>query len=426
MTIFKTLRTLSLSAALVAAPFTLAIAGDNTGSKAGPSAPAQKGEAKFAPAVTPKPLSSQVNKGLAWLLEHQLPNGAWGQGEEAAGMGRGMEEMKDKGNVADTCMAALAVIRAGSTPSSGPHANAVKKALGFVLSEIEKSDADGLAVTDIRGTRVQGKIGPYVDTFMSANLLAETKGKIEDPALARRHASALAKVLRKIEKNQRQDGSFEGQAWAPVLSQAMAAKGLNKAAQVGEQVSGEALKRTEGYAQGQFDSGKKAFSGEGGAGVNLYSAAASSGALSDSANTRAIEEQVLREEVKNAKTDKERRQAEARLKDHDDARTVRNNVQGALVEKLADPSFVSGFGNNGGEEFLSYMLVSESLVTKGGKEWADWDKSMTANLNRVQNPDGSWTGHHCITGRTFVTASALLVLTADRAPVPLAAQLKKG
>ena len=43
---------------------------------------------------------------------------------------------------------------------------------------------------------------------------------------------------------------------------------------------------------------------------------------------------------------------------------------------------------------------------------------MTENLERVQNADGCWSGHHCITGRTFCTATALLVLMADRAPRP--------
>ena len=37
----------------------------------------------------------------------------------------------------------------------------------------------------------------------------------------------------------------------------------------------------------------------------------------------------------------------------------------------------------------------------------------------MQNEDGSWTGHHCITGRTFCTAAALLVLMGDRTPVPV-------
>lgn len=422
MNLRQLLRSLSLSTVLLALPGSLAWAGDNTRPTPAPNAPA----AKLAAAVKAKPLSKEVNKGLSWLVEHQLPNGGWGQGEEAVTMGTGMEAYRDKGNVADTCMGALALIRAGSTPSSGPHQKSISKALDFVLSEIERADANSLAVTDVKGTRVQGKIGPFVDTFMSANLLAETKGKIDDPALARRHAAGLAKVLRKIEKNQRQDGTFEGQAWAPVLSQAMAAKGLNRAAQSGEKVSTEALRRTEGYAKSQFDGSSKSFGAAGGAGVGLYSAAASTGALADSNNTRALEEQILQDDVKNAKTPAQKKQAEARLKEHEEAKTARDDAQGALVKQLQDPTFVAGFGNNGGEEFLSYMLVSESLVGKGGKEWEDWDRSMTNNLNRVQNPDGSWTGHHCITGRTFVTSAALLVLTADRAPMPLAAELKKG
>ena len=58
-------------------------------------------------------------------------------------------------------------------------------------------------------------------------------------------------------------------------------------------------------------------------------------------------------------------------------------------------------------------------------EWKKWDQKITANLNRVQNEDGSWSGHHCITGRTLCAAAAFLVLTVDRAPVPVAAKIKK-
>jgi hypothetical protein len=50
---------------------------------------------------------------------------------------------------------------------------------------------------------------------------------------------------------------------------------------------------------------------------------------------------------------------------------------------------------------------------------------MTRNLNNIQNEDGSWTGHHCITGRTFCTSAALLVLMADRTLVPVAAKIKE-
>jgi hypothetical protein len=98
----------------------------------------------------------------------------------------------------------------------------------------------------------------------------------------------------------------------------------------------------------------------------------------------------------------------------EETRKVNEQAMQATVKRLSDDGFVSGFGNNGGEEFLSYMNISESLVTKGGKDWEKWDREISANLNRVQNADGSWSGHHCITGRTFVTSTALLVLTADR------------
>ncbi len=70
------------------------------------------------------------------------------------------------------------------------------------------------------------------------------------------------------------------------------------------------------------------------------------------------------------------------------------------------------------------MNLAESLVVKGGDAWKQWDSRMTENLNRVQNQDGSWSGHHCITGRTFCTSTALLVLMADRTPVPAGAKAK--
>ncbi len=75
---------------------------------------------------------------------------------------------------------------------------------------------------------------------------------------------------------------------------------------------------------------------------------------------------------------------------------------------------MAGFGSNGGEEFLSYLNIGESLLLKGGDDWAKWDDKISTSLSKVQNADGSWTGHHCITGRTFCTASALLVLMVDR------------
>ncbi len=371
-----------------------------------------------APKLQPKALSGTVEKGLDWLVQHQLPNGAWGQGEESAGMGGGAG-LKSVGSVADTGMSALALLRSGSSPAGGKHQKALAKAVDYVCAEVESSDQDSLYVTQVRGTRVQGKIGPYIDTFVAASFLAEVKDRMPDAAGKARVEKALAKIVHKIKKNQQGDGSFAGAGWAPVLSQGMAAKGINRAAQAGVDVPADVLEKAEGYAKGNFDARTGGFGrGTGDAGVALYGAAATVGSIQDSVNTNESREDYMRRKAKESKDAAERDAAKREIARYEDTKKANAQATNALVARLDDPSFVSGFGSNGGEEFLSYMMVSEALATKGGDEWEKWDTNMAKNLTRVQNGDGSWTGHHCITGRTFCTAAALLVLMADRAPVP--------
>ena len=43
----------------------------------GPLPPAVGLAVKQAPAVTPKPISEQVKRGVKWLVEHQLKKGGW-------------------------------------------------------------------------------------------------------------------------------------------------------------------------------------------------------------------------------------------------------------------------------------------------------------------------------------------------------------
>jgi hypothetical protein len=388
----------------------------------------KKGEAvKWAPTVTPKPLSDNVKGGLAWLVKNQLPSGAWTQGEESAEMQSRRRSSANAAppSVADTAIAALSLFRAGNTPKQGEHSASVRKAVDFICSEIEKSKDDSLYITDVRNTRVQMKIGTYVDTFMACMLLSEIKGQMPDAKSNARVDAALDKLLAKIAKFQNADGSWENQGWAPVLSQAIAAKGINRAAQSGARVDEKTRKRVETYAQAQFDSKQGSFKATGSAGVSLYSSSASLGGMQASEDTNIEQEKQAHEVIAKSKDANSKKAAEEDLRRIAKNREDLTAAKGAIVAKMNDKQFVSGFGSNGGEEFLSYLNIGESLVTKGGPEWKQWDTSMTENLNRVQNQDGSWTGHHCITGRTFCTAAALLVLTVDRAPVPVSQQMRK-
>jgi hypothetical protein len=78
-------------------------------------------------------------------------------------------------------------------------------------------------------------------------------------------------------------------------------------------------------------------------------------------------------------------------------------------------AFVSGFGSMGGEEFFSYLNISDSMKRVGGDAWSKWHADITQKILGLQNGDGTWVGHHCITGRVAMTSAAILNLTVDRA-----------
>ncbi len=394
-------------------------------------------------AVKPKPLSEVVDKGLAYLISQQHENGGWGQGggwRSSKGGGRTPESgnVEDPPDVASTCMATLALLRAGHTPKERKYAKNVVKAIEFICSHIEESDQKSLYVTDIRDTQVQTKIGPYVDTFLASLILAEMKGRMPDEKSEKRMITALNKTIGKIEDNLKEDGTFAGNnGWASVLSQGLCSKGLNRARQAGLQVKDETLARADKQAASGLDlkTGEFAAAGRMGmagmaapsdAGVGIYNGAAKGGALQDSVNTNRLREVDAKRVLADGKASKENKAKAQKDLDHfADVEKANQAAIGGLVKKLDDKQFIAGFGSNGGEEFLSYMNISETLLVKGGEEWQKWDKQVTENLDRIQNKDGSWAGQHCITGRTFCTSSALLVLMADRAPVPLAAKIKK-
>src|SRR5207249_8115968 len=111
-----------------------------------------KVETRFA--VTPKPLSPAVKKGLEYLVKNQQEDGGWNQGGgwRTTPTGGGRVEganVEDPSDVGNTCIALLALIRAGNTPVEGEYRANGQKGLRFVLTRIEKSDPGSLDITDV-------------------------------------------------------------------------------------------------------------------------------------------------------------------------------------------------------------------------------------------------------------------------------------
>lgn len=401
-------------------------------------------------AVTPKPLSEAVKKGLAYLVKSQQDDGGWNQGggwrTQVNGTSGRVEgkQVEDPSDVGNTCFALLALFRAGSTPTAGEHKAAVAKGLRFVLARVEKADKDSLYVTDVRNTQLQSKIGPYVDTFLVNLVLAEMKGAAGPDET--RLVAALEKTMAKIVKHQGADGGFAGNGgWAPTLSVGIANKSLARAKQNGvvvdpkvfDRVAAQSKAAAAGPAMAAGATGTLALSapapaadrtalrgggvgGAGGdAGVRLYSFGQGAGNSQDVVNGLRVDGEKAKKVLDDAKASAaDKNKAKDTLAELDKAEGENRKVQEQLATTVRDDKFVAGFGSNGGEEFLSFLNISEALLVKGGKDWADWDAKMTAGLTKAQDKEGSWSGHHCITGKTFCTGAALLVLMADRTPFP--------
>src|SRR5262249_21754579 len=127
----------------------------------------------------------------------------------------------------------------------------------------------------------------------------------------------------------------------------------------------------------------------GDAGVPLYSQSQALGGLQDSVNTNRQQERAAKKVAEDpsqpeAKRDEARRQ----LQRFGEAEEALSKQTVELAGRLNDANFTAGFGSNGGEEFLSYMSISETLLVKGGKAWEQWDQKMTEGLTRAQDKDG--------------------------------------
>jgi hypothetical protein len=397
--------------------------------------PAAKTETPATP-VKPKPLGDSVKKGLGYLVNQQHEDGGWGQGggwrqgDKGGGRVEGAN-VADPSDLGNTCIAVLALVRAGNTPKDGEYAKNVAKAVDFILARIEKADKESLYLTDVRNTQIQVKIGPYVDTFLAQLVMAELKGKMPEEKGEKRLVAAFDKTMAKIAKHQKEDGNFaKNEAWASTLSMALCSKGLNRAAQNGLMVPQKVLAADQKANTAGLDVAKGTFAtpatGAGGAtapsdaGVPVYTASGKTAGLQEAVNTLKKDEKKNQEIVKSTTAaPKEKEQAKQELARLGEAEKANNAAVDGLIKRLDDKQFIQGFGSNGGEEFLSYMNISETLVVKGGKDWVAWDKGISDALTRAQDKDGGWSGQHCITGRTFCTATALLTMLADRAPIPV-------
>ena len=357
-----------------------------------------------------------VNTGLSYLASAQQENGGWGAGSHS------YQHIRDAHAVstdpATTAMVGMAMLRTNSTLEKGEYSTALKRATEYLLKAVEATPKDRLKITDLSGTQIQVKLGDNIDAVLAAqffnNLLEldDLSAKTED-----RVRAALASCVKRIQSNQNQDGSLKGDGWAGVLQSSYANQAV-EAAQVNDiEIDEVALERSREFQKGNYDAESGKVNTEKGAGIMLY---AVSGSLRASAKEAKKAKDMIDEAKRKGEIDEDAELSEELLEqiglsEEESSRlTTSFNVFKSAKDKAQEDEVLNGFGNNGGEEFLSFLQTGESMVIAGGEEWTEWFDNTAGRIVRIQNTDGSWSGHHCITSPVFCTATCLLILSIDQ------------
>jgi hypothetical protein len=315
---------------------------------------------------------------------------------------------------ATTSLVLLSLLRTGNSLDSGTYQPQVVKATEAILRLVEQWPARQPCLTTLTGTQPQQKLGENIDAILTVQYLTTLLKYHNNHPWQGRIQAALQKCVSRIEKEQDTDGGWKGGGWAPVLQSALAEKALEEAHDAGISVDSTVIKKSKLYQKGNFDTATKSAVTGKAAGVMLYSL---SSTTRSSAKESKKAKMILEKAKQEGRLRAEEQVSEKALRDAGVAPGEAKELETAYLinESTKNQStradVMAGFGSNGGEELISYLMTGESILLQGGNEWETWYETMSKKIITIQKGDGSWQGHHCITSPVFCTAAALLILS---------------
>ena len=364
--------------------------------------------------MTNENLSLSVRDGLAWLHDAQLPSGGYGAGSHSAQ--NIMDPHAVKADPATTAMVAQAFLRSGVTLQGDKYSQNLKKAISFLLETVENTPKTSEYITEVRGTQIQTKLGQNIDAVLTAQLLSNLLDRNLNGIDKARVARCLDICVSKIEAGTDASGRQTGAGWAGVLQSGLAYSALESADAVGAKVDKKVLERSKNYQKGNYDADNGTIKTEDGAGVMLY--AVSNSVRASAKEAREVEEAVNKAKkegklAKNAPVSVENLRKIGYAESEAMEYTTSYKVYQSGKDAAQREDVLNGFGNNGGEEFLSFLQTGESMAVNQDNDWKKWYNDMSGRILKIQNQDGSWNGHHCITSPVFCTATSILLLTVE-------------
>ena len=308
------------------------------------------------PAVPPDAVeaAAAVERGVAWLVAAQQPDGSWGSD-------------RFRGSVAVTAHGLLALASTGSTALAGPQAEAVARSVDFLLNQAGPS---GL----IAGNEAAAN-GPMYGHAYAVQALAELAGETARPELT----AALRRGCRLMEQTQNEEGGWRYQPRrgdADISVTAAMVVALEAAAAAGIEVSQTSLEQAVTYL-------KRLQNTDGG--FRYQAAAGPSGAARTAAALVALALAAPREaDVLSS--------GRAWLRRHPAA---------------ADPA----------DGYAAYGMLAHSITAwqTAPETWAAWYAQTAPGLLARQRADGSWPDPSCA---EYGTAAAILSLTTANGLLP--------
>ena len=192
---------------------------------------------------TPESVQRSIDRGLSWMVQAQNKNGGWGAGSHSR------QDVFDPHAVATdpatTAMVSMALLRSGSTLTSGEFSAQLKNGLEYLMNATEHSNRDSYNITDLTGTQIQTKLGQNIDVILTAQFFSNVlEYANHDTNLKKRIEKNLNTCVGKIQRAQDESGNIVGAGWAGVLQSSFATNALESAQANGASVDPKALERS--------------------------------------------------------------------------------------------------------------------------------------------------------------------------------------
>ena len=302
-----------------------------------------------------------IRKGLAFLAKSQRKRGSWSGG---TGYGASYE-------AAMTGLAGVALLSSGSTPTRGPYAENIKRAIYWTLSQQGRS---GLICS-----RAEESRSMYGHGF-SMLFLAESVGMVGSKKLESRIKVALQRAIKLTEGAQSPLGGWiytpsgRSDEGSVTVTQVQALRACQNA---GVQVSKAMIEKSFNYL-------KKAKTADGGIAYRASPTGRASGggrpALTAAALTCLFSAGKYNDPL----------------------------TKSTLKYCLARYKGMLGGGRRFGHFYYTHLYLAEALYQHGGKTWQDYYPRIRDWLLKNQREDGSWQGDSV--GLVYGTSIALTIL----------------